>query len=100
MKDYDKYPPDAEQGRLYELGLMLATEDRGDMPVRGSVRELERIADFLHCAGEMKLSENIDQRIITLLEAKITRKLVIQNRSDLGRRGSKRIHLTQPRSYH
>ncbi|MET0028726.1 MAG: hypothetical protein ABW101_13950 [Candidatus Thiodiazotropha sp.] len=99
--DYDsKYPNVPDDDRMFELGLMLATVDKGLMPARGSVRELEQIADFLHCVGEMKLSENIDERIINLLEAKITRKLMVQNRRNASSRGSRRVHLTQPKAYH
>ncbi len=99
--DYEsKYPKGAEEDRMYELGLMLATQDTGLMPARGSVRELEQIADFLHCVGEMILSENIDQRIINLLEAKITRKLIVQNRRNASSRGTHRVHLAPSKAYH
>ncbi len=100
IDDYDNDPPGAEMDRMYELGLILATEQSSRLQARGSVRELEQIADFLHCVGEMKLSENIDHRIINLLEAKITRKLVVQNRRSLSRRRDNRIHLTESKAYH
>lgn len=56
-------------------------------PIRGSVRELERIANKLRGAGEHCVSESIDLRILALLEQKIYRKIITKSRGKRPSRG-------------
>jgi len=48
--------------------------------MRGSVSELERLASELRFAGEHHATESLELRIISLLEQKITRKLLAKRR--------------------
>ncbi len=57
--------------------LALAYADSG---LGGSVRELEQLASMLRSAGDTSNTERVDQRIVSLLEKKIYRKIMAQRR--------------------
>jgi hypothetical protein len=56
--------------------------DDGLTTIRASVRELERIAVKLRLAGDRHVSESIDLRVLSLLEEKITRKIMAKSRRE------------------
>jgi hypothetical protein len=51
------------------------------LAIRRSVRDLEQLADKLRHAGERHAADRVDQMIMSLLEKKIFKKLVVQSRS-------------------
>ena len=71
-----KYKTSDELGRR-------GVSDQADLTnIRASVSELERIAFKLRLAGDRHVSASIDLRVVSLLEEKITRKLVAKSRRE------------------
>jgi hypothetical protein len=51
-----------------------------ELQAGGSVRELERMANNLRLAGDIRNTERINLEILSLLEKKIYRKIMAQSR--------------------
>lgn len=68
-------------GPVHKGGAEISPDD-GLTNIRASVRELERIALKLRLAGDRHVSESIDLRVLSLLEEKITRKIVAKSRRE------------------
>jgi hypothetical protein len=79
-----KYGTPVSDSSGFGQAVQLIKPDRpsrvGSLRIQGSVRELERISTNLQRAGEHRVTESIDLRIISLLEKKICRKILAQSR--------------------
>lgn len=49
--------------------------------IQSSVRDLEQLAGKLRYAGECQAADRVDQMIMSMLDKKIFKKLIIQSRS-------------------
>ncbi|MEJ2693827.1 MAG: hypothetical protein P8166_12420 [Candidatus Thiodiazotropha sp.] len=68
--------------KLSDRGGLGIPQDSGLANIRASVNELERIACKLRLAGDRLVSESIDLRVVSLLEEKITRKIMAKSRRE------------------
>jgi len=80
--DYESILTGVRRGPLAGLTPALATPEPDYQRMCGSVSDLERLASELRFEGEHRATEHLDLRIISMLERKITRKLLAKSRRE------------------
>ncbi len=78
--DYESTVMWVRRGPSAGLTPALATPGPDYQRICGSVSDLERLAGELRFEGERRATEHLDLRIISMLERKITRKLLAKSR--------------------